>query len=213
MPLTGYPAIPEGGTIANERQPGKPMTKLTDKVIRAALKAHLDSQGPLAVLEELRVHNGNAVADVVSIHEDAHCYEIKGETDEIRRISKQGSYYDLVFSQVTLVTTQNHISTAMRLAPHHWGVIIAEHSQTGVQLRNIRSAQRSAAFDKKLALLTLWKSELLSLLDHRSAKVEKLSRERLSCQIADGKEAHEISVKIGKLLVARQANNGWSLAI
>lgn len=189
------------------------MTKLTDKVIRGTLKSYLAAQGPRALLEELRVHNGNAVADVVCIHDVAHCYEIKGETDEIRRISRQGSFYDLVFSKVTLVTTSNHLATAMRLAPAHWGLMVAEHAPNSlVQLRALRSAQQSSAFDKKLALLTLWKSELLSLCENPNG-LQKYSRERLSTQIAEHTDAQVVSANIGTLLAKRHANNGWSFAI
>ena len=52
------------------------MSLLTDKEIRAALiKALLKRKpAPKAVIEELRVHDGNAVADVVTVHKELHCY-------------------------------------------------------------------------------------------------------------------------------------------
>ena len=52
---------------------------LNDSEIRRSLIQKLNNQAkqPKAILEELRVHNGNAIADVVAIHNNAHCYEIK----------------------------------------------------------------------------------------------------------------------------------------
>ena len=66
--------------------------ELNDARIREALLRKLAKQKvkPRAVLEELHVHNGRAIADVVTLHAEAHCYEIKGETDRIERILTQG---------------------------------------------------------------------------------------------------------------------------
>jgi len=189
------------------------MSKLTDKEIRQALKAYLNELSPKAVLEELRVHNGNAVADVVAIDDCAHCYEIKGETDEIRRILKQGAFYDQVFPKITLVTTLNHLASASRLAPQHWGVIVAEHGGSGPILRQHRQARESSSYDKRLALLTLWRSELVDLCNVRELKAEKLSRARLSDMIAEDSEANDVSRMIGQLLAQRQIKSGWPRTI
>lgn len=189
------------------------MSKLTDKEIRCALMTYLTELSPKAVLEELRVHNGNAVADVVAINDCAHCYEIKGETDEIRRILKQGAFYDQVFPRITLVTTLNHLTSASRLAPQHWGIILAEHGRRGPALRQHRQATESSAFDKRLALLTLWRSELVDLCNVRELKAEKLSRAKLSDLIAEDSEANDVSRMIGQLLAQRQMKSGWPKAI
>ena len=59
---------------------------LNDARIREALMRKLEQQKkrPRAVLQELHVHNGKAIADIVTLHSEAHCYEIKGATDHIR---------------------------------------------------------------------------------------------------------------------------------
>jgi len=193
------------------------MTLLTDRQLRAALLARLRAQtvAPRAILEEVRVHNGNAIADVVSVHTRPHCYEIKGETDEIRRIVKQGEFYDRAFQRITLVTTQNHLVAAARLAPAHWGVMVASSRSPGEPpaLRYIRKATDSPAFDKQLALLTLWKNELLSLCADEEAHLEKLNRLGLTRHLAGANAAHDISSWIGDKLVNRQTTNGWSVAI
>jgi hypothetical protein len=51
---------------------------LDDKTIRKYLIARLASLSnkPKAIIEELRVHNGNAVADVVAVHKYAHWEEL-----------------------------------------------------------------------------------------------------------------------------------------
>ena len=189
------------------------MNKLADKRIRSALKAYLVQSAPQAILEEVRVHNGNAIADVVAIDSVAHCYEIKGEGDVIRRISRQGSYYDVAFLMTTLVTTQNHMRVAMEMAPSHWGVLLASDLNGEVLFERIRNAEPSPDFDKRLALLTLWRSELLTLYDFPAVDVKKLSREKLALKIADEMPLNHISFHIGNLLLKRQTNRECSLAM
>jgi hypothetical protein len=193
------------------------VTQLSDKELRAALLMRLRAQSvsPRAILEEVRVHNGNAIADVVSVHTRPHCYEIKGETDEVRRIVKQGEFYDRAFQRITLVTTQNHLSSATRLAPAHWGIMVAtsrSHEEVPA-LRYIRKSADSPAFNKQVALLTLWKSELLSLCIDEEAHLAKLNRLGPTRHLAQVSAAYDISTWIGEKLVNRQATNGWSVAM
>lgn len=193
------------------------MTQLTDKELRAALIERLKTQpvAPRAILEEVRVHNGNAIADVVSIHTRPHCYEIKGETDTVSRIVRQGEFYDRAFQRITLVTTENHLTSAARLAPAHWGVMVAARcSAKGIPvLRYVRKATDSPVFDKQIALLTLWRSELLSLCGVAEVNLTKANRLGLTEHLAKVSQANDISSWIGEKLVGRQETNGWSVAI
>lgn len=193
------------------------MTQLTDKELRAALLKRLKAQpmAPRAILEEVRVHNGNAIADVVSIHRRPHCYEIKGETDAISRIVRQGAFYDRVFQRITLVTTDNHLESAARLASAHWGVMVATYDRMKCEptVRYVRRATNSPSFDKQAALLTLWRSELLSLCAADEARLSRLNRLGISEHIAKTHAANDISSWIGEKLAIRQASNGWSVAM
>ncbi|MBB3858252.1 hypothetical protein FHY29_003702 [Xanthomonas arboricola] len=190
------------------------MSKLADKRIRSALRAYLTRSTPVAILDEVRVHNGNAIADIVTVDEvAAHCYEIKGEGDEVRRIIRQGSFYDLAFIRTTLVTTHNHLAAATSLAPEHWGILVALEGKAGVVFRRIRTAKKSPYFSKELALLTLWRSELISLCASPNDKLKKMSREKLAAMIALERPVREINHHIGDLLAKRQTNKGWALTI
>ena len=79
------------------------MSQLNDVSIRKSLILKLKNQAvrPKAIIEELRVHNGKAIADVVALYAEAHCFEIKGDGDKIERILKQGKYYNLSFRTLT----------------------------------------------------------------------------------------------------------------
>src|ERR1017187_12555 len=114
------------------------MMVLNDATIREALLSKFDRQKsrPRAVLQELHVHNGKAIADVVTLHSEAHCYEIKGATDRIGRITVQGVYYNAAFRRITLVTTECNLRRALRLVPLFWGIMVAIADCDAVRFRH-----------------------------------------------------------------------------
>ncbi|WP_419204681.1 sce7726 family protein [Bordetella trematum] len=186
------------------------MAFLNDASIREALIRRLRSMSktPRVVLEELRVHNGNAIADVVAINDFAHCYEIKGDNDSILRAVKQSHYYDLVFRRTTLVTTEKHLQRALLLMPTHWGLICARLRNQDVKLSYVRAARNNLGFDKKLAVMTLWKSEMVEVATPLNIKnANKLNREQLSEAIASNFSADDLVKSIGNSLTLRAGLN------
>jgi len=150
------------------------------------------------------VHNGNAIADVVAIHSYAHCYEIKGENDNIYRAVKQSAFYDCVFKKITLVTTDNYIEQAKRLMPPHWGLMLAKTHHQDVKMSYVRRAGISPIFNKKLALMTLWKSELLEAeITGNCKNAKKLNRHQLTEMIASDSIENDILKFIGEKLISR----------
>lgn len=176
---------------------------LNDARIREALLRKLAKQKtpPRAVLEELHVHNGRAIADVVTLHSEAHCYEIKGATDRIERIVAQGSYYNSAFRRITLVTTECNLKRARKLAPRFWGIIVAVDDGE-VRLRHVRAARLNPHFEKQSAAMTLWKSEMLELVSDEGA--EKKPRRLLAELIAETRRELELSMNICELLLGRR---------
>lgn len=179
--------------------------KLNDQEIRAALKIKLQRQysKPKAIIEELQVCNGNAIADVVALYTEAHCYEIKGSGDKVERVLTQGRYYNSSFRKITLVTTENHLEKALSICPIFWGVMVAvDDSANNLRFRHVRGAKINPGFCKKLALLTLWKSEMLSILDEQKHK--RKPRDFLAQLISSNKKKIELSNSICDLLVNRE---------
>ena len=179
-------------------------TNLNDARIREALLCMLSRQKarPRAVLEELHVHNGGAIADVVTLHSEAHCYEIKGATDRIDRITVHGTYYNAVFRRITLVTTECNLRRAMKLAPRFWGIMVAIEVGGAVRFRHVRAALLNPHFDKQAAAMTLWKSEMLELVP--GAGAERKPRRLLAQLIAEKRCELEISMTICDLLMGRR---------
>ena len=180
------------------------MIDLNDATIREALLRKLERQKsrPRAVLQELHVHNGKAIADVVTLHSEAHCYEIKGETDRIERITAQGVYYNAAFRRITLVTTECNLRRALKLAPRFWGIMVAIADGEAVRFRHVRAAKLNPNFEKQSAAMTLWKSEMLELVSEPGA--ERKPRRLLAQLIAETQRELELSMSICDLLLGRR---------
>ena len=180
------------------------MMNLNDATIREALLRKLKRQKsrPRAVLEELHVHDGRAIADVVTLHSEAHCYEIKGETDRIERVTAQGVYYNAVFRRITLVTTECNLKRARQLVPRFWGIMVAIADGIVVRFRHIRAARLNPKFEKQSAALTLWKSEMLELISVPGA--ERKPRRLLAELIAETRHELELSMSICDMLIGRR---------
>jgi hypothetical protein len=178
--------------------------ELNDSRIREALLRKLARQKtqPRAVLEELHVHNGRAIADVVTLHAEAHCYEIKGATDRIERITVQGTYYNAAFRRITLVTTESNLRQAWKLAPQFWGILVAIEDEGSVRFRHVRAAKLNPKFEKLSAAMTLWKSEMLELVPGPGA--ERKPRRLLAELIAETRRELELSTSICDLLLGRR---------
>ncbi|EIQ9109392.1 sce7726 family protein, partial [Escherichia coli] len=95
---------------------------LNDKEIRYGLVEMLLSrkQKPARIIHELPIDNGNAIADVVAVYKQLHCYEIKGDGDKVERLQSQGFFYNQTFPKITLVTTEKHLIRALNITPSFW---------------------------------------------------------------------------------------------
>ena len=183
---------------------------LNDTSIREELKTFLNSSSirPRKIIDELHVHRGNAIADVVALYKEAHCFEIKGETDNLSRIRKQSQFFDLAFKKVTLVTTENHLKQAMIVAPIHWGILLTYQKGSVVKLKYIRKTGRNPHFRKDVAALTLWKHEMLEL--SASSGLEsspRANKSSLSSALASHLPEKALNEGIANLLVNRTKNS------
>lgn len=186
------------------------MQKLTDKEIRRALLVHLERRAnpPRATLEEVHVCNGNAIADVVAVYKTMHCYEIKGETDSINRVVRQSQFYDQAFPLISLVTTANHLKRAELIVPKHWGIMLAEPTYSdSVILKYVRGTTRNPFYLPEVALLSLWRSELIKLPNSSNAVLEKMNRQKIAALIASNIPTSTINEIVGETLAARNSGN------
>lgn len=73
-----------------------------------------------------------------------------------------------------------------------------------VTFKAIRSARKNIGFDKKIALLTLWRNELVEIASQIEEKVgAKTNRDTLSQLISQSYGIQELSYTISKALAVR----------
>lgn len=140
--------------------------QLNDKQIRKALKSYLSGAAinPKLIVDELSVHNGNARVDVVAFYDYPHSFEIKSDRDNFSRLTRQIAYYDYTFKKNNLVTTAKYIDKAFQHIPKHWGIWLAgTQNESIVDIKCCRKAKINREWSPEKALLTLWKSELVTL--------------------------------------------------
>jgi hypothetical protein len=180
---------------------------LSDKDIREALSSHLKNRVPSGgkIREELPMHNGNVIADVLSISSAMHVYEIKGDRDKISRLEKQSAFYNKVSPRLTLVTTERHLKNAIKTTPNYWGILVADRKDQVVRLRYERGAKNNPDYSKELALLTLWKDELLAISEAIGARniKKKMSREDIASLLANLLTKKEVIMAVSRSLLYR----------
>ncbi|MCL2244114.1 MAG: sce7726 family protein [Treponema sp.] len=141
------------------------MSILLDKDIREIFTVHHAKRYPRSILlSEVRVNNGLAIADLVSIGgKTSHCYEIKSDRDKISRVLEQSKSYEVVFKKISLITTYNLYKKALVTIPSYWGIVIVSNTPKN-KVYYCRKASVSPYFSKQDALYTLWRDELLKIL-------------------------------------------------
>ncbi|MDD2661403.1 MAG: sce7726 family protein [Methylococcales bacterium] len=190
------------------------MENLNDAQIRPALIAYFESKGyeHFEIMQELHVHRSQAIADVVTLRKESHCYEIKGDGDKINRILEQGRFYEKSFRRITVVTTDKHLKKVVDIAPPFWGIMVARvKSQGEITINIIRRTRVNPNFDIDMALQTLWKSEIIELLPIKNKGLQRQPRATLIEMLAESKKKLEISQQIAVMLGDRHkrqiANN------
>jgi len=186
------------------------MDILLDKDIREIFTTHHAKRYPKSsLLNEVRINNGLAIADLVSIGDKtSHCYEIKSDRDKISRTLEQAKSYDIVFKKISLITTYNLYKKAIDVIPPYWGIVIVNNTPKNT-VYYYRKASISPYFSKQDALYTLWRDELLNILLAKNIiekSANRASRSKLIDTLSNNLSAHEICRFINQFLLERQKN-------
>ena len=186
------------------------MAVLFDKDIREIFTIHHSKRYPKSkLLSEVRINNGLAIADLVSIGiKTSHCYEIKSDRDKISRALAQAKYYDIVFNKISLITTHNHYEKAVDILPSYWGIIIVSNTFKN-KVRYFRKASISPHFSKENALCTLWRDELIKILLIKNVtekSINRASRSKLIDTLSNNLSSNETIKLMNQFLLERQQN-------
>ena len=183
---------------------------LLDKDIREIFSTHHTRRYPKSnLLNEVRINNGLAIADLVSIGvKSTHCYEIKSDRDKIARALEQSKYYDLVFNKISLITTYAQYEKAIYTIPSYWGIVIVGNNPKN-KVHYFRKAEISPLFCKQKALYTLWRDELLKIMlikNITEKSINRSSRSKLIETLCDNLSNTEVCKLLNQNLLIRQQN-------
>lgn len=145
------------------------MLVMNDAEIRLALINWLNQKkiSPQKILNELTISDGLARPDLIAIYSYSHCYEIKGDNDQIQRIVRQFTHYQSSFKKNTLVTTKKHLKKALELLPDFWGIIVAINENQTIKFKYVRKSSHNPFYRKDIASKILWKAEMQQLLENK----------------------------------------------
>lgn len=180
---------------------------LDDLTIREALRKYIirKATAPLAVVEELRFHEGNCIADLVTVHSSLHGYEIKGETDKVARLKIQAPFYNKSLPSLTLVTTFKQLKWAEQNLEDFWGILLAYKKDEEVRFRYIRGATRNPSYDVRSALQVLWRDELIELAKKIGKPISnaRTTRAQIADRVASAASRGTITLGIAELILRR----------
>jgi len=186
------------------------MSILLDKDIRDIFTMHHTKRYPKSnLLNEVRINNGLAIADLVSIGvKTTHCYEIKSDKDKIARVVEQSKSFDIVFKKISLITTLTHYKKALDIVPPYWGIIVVSNTPKN-KVCYYRKAVYSPYFSKQKALHTLWRDELLDIIllkNINEKSINRSSRSKIIDVLCNNLSTTEICRLTNLFLLDRQQN-------
>ncbi len=138
-----------------------------DRQIRALLHQHLRARLGAAdlLVDELLLAYGAARADVALMNGHLEGFEIKADLDTLNRLPAQVEAYDKIFDYAWVVTTSTHLDAVRALVPRNWGVLLAQASEAGASLRQVRGAKPNGNRDASHLVRLLWRDEALAKLE------------------------------------------------
>lgn len=135
--------------------------------VRAAIAERvMTSDGTMRIVHELALCQAAARIDVAVV-EPARMvgWEIKTETDGLRRLPRQEAVYSRIFDRVWLAAHAKHLPAALDLVPDWWGVQRVEQRSTGCHLIQVRPSRLNRSIDLRALTCLLWRDEVLDELD------------------------------------------------
>lgn len=157
---------------------------MNDKIIRERLKSsrlrkYVEDPNSL-VVDELGLRHGAGRVDVAVINGLIQGYEIKGETDNLRRLPIQRDIYNSVLDRATLVAAERHIDKSLEIVPGWWGVVVVARKNDTLTMRQLRKARSNPTQSPLAIAKLLWKSEALFALDEIGEARGLRSKKRLA---------------------------------
>jgi hypothetical protein len=184
---------------------------MLDRDIRLILKNHY--KGKTFVDE---VNTSKARIDLLDLSTELHGYEIKSDSDTFSRLKRQTKNYNKVLSRITIVVGAKKLPVIADMVPEFWGItLVCMDAETGKPIvKCIRKSKPNPLFDKKVAICTLWKSELLNIVANKfqvssKSRYVKMRRWRLANILERELDTEETIKLIRIAYLKRIKEGGW----
>lgn len=106
------------------------MEKLRDQDVREALLEDLSKiykdEPNTRIINELGIDFGASRVDIAVVNGILHGYEIKSESDTLKRLPKQMEYYNRLFERLTIVIDEKFYDDIQKIVPNWWGITIVK---------------------------------------------------------------------------------------
>lgn len=150
---------------------------------------------------------GTARVDLAVVNHRLHGYEIKSDSDSLKRLPGQIRAYNGVLDRITLVVGYKHAHHALSMIPSWWGVMLAcENQQGAVALTHARLPRDNPSVDLVAVAGLLWRQEGIALLDELgSSKGMASSTRAVICKrLVETCESDRLRARVRECLKSRQ---------
>jgi hypothetical protein len=145
---------------------------------RKMLRRQHASRGTL-VVNELGLDHGKCRADIAVINGRLVGYEIKSDSDSLKRLAEQVRSYSAVFDRAFMIVGERHAESVQELIPEWWGVILSSRGPRGaIHFRTLRKALRNEGIDPTCLARLLWREEAAEVLRKRGLPPQVLRHSR-----------------------------------
>lgn len=111
------------------------------------------------IVEEFWVPRSHERADMAVIDTSMHGYEIKTARDTLKRLPRQVSAYNRLFSKCTIVLAERHLPEALKILPEWWGIMVVTASEK-IHFATYRVERPNPEIDPETLVRLLWRDEV-----------------------------------------------------
>ncbi|MAT45328.1 MAG: hypothetical protein CL609_23615 [Anaerolineaceae bacterium] len=164
------------------------------------------------VVDELGIKHGRCRADIAVINGHLIGFEIKSDVDSLIRLENQIEYYNTVFDQASIVTTQRHLEEVIKMVPDWWGIILVSHIENlEMEYQIVKEHKTNKFVDDYSVAQLLWKNEVQEILHELGFRGKKLreNRAHLYQYLAEMLDSEELRKMVREYLKMRKK---WRVA-
>ncbi|MCU5588941.1 sce7726 family protein [Bacillus cereus] len=194
------------------------MLKLKDSDIRNVLLNELRNQyknDEAIVVNEMGVCQGKSRVDIAVVNGIIHGYEIKSESDTLKRLPRQMEDYNRVFDRMTIVVASKYLDEVRELIPKWWGIILVRNKQGEAKLKMVRKGRKNKEIDPISLAQLLWKEEALEILKEKGLHRGFLSKPKKEIlrHLSESIELEELQSRINWILKNRSEWRDFELQV